>query len=78
MTKLVFFILFSATAAPSVRAGDARDALRDMMDFCDQFVIRDPDHGIRLGYRHDCVIYDRDDDRGVPWRNGRSFPRFES
>jgi hypothetical protein len=68
MTKLVLFILLSATAATSVRAGDARDSLQDVMDFCNQFVIRDPDRGIRLGYHHDCHINDRDDDRGVPWR----------
>jgi hypothetical protein len=68
MTKLVLLIVLSATVAPSVRAGDARDSLRDVMDFCNQFVIRDPDPGIRLGYHHDCHINDRDDDRGVPWR----------
>jgi hypothetical protein len=68
MTKLVLFILLSATAVPCVQAGDARDSLQDVMDFCNQFVIRDPDPNIRLDYHHDCHINDRDDDRGAPWR----------
>jgi hypothetical protein len=38
------------------------------MDFCNQFVIKDPDpyleRGIRLDHHHDCYINDRDD----PWR----------
>jgi hypothetical protein len=56
-----FFSLLSATAAPSVQAGDTKDSLRDVMDFCNQFVINDPNHGIRLDYRRDCDIYGRDD-----------------
>jgi hypothetical protein len=31
MTKLVLFILLSATAVPCVQAGDARDSLQDVM-----------------------------------------------
>ncbi len=67
MTKLILFIVLSATAAHSVRAGDVRDSRQDVMDFCNQFVIRDPDPGIRLGYGHDCLINDRDDDLSGPW-----------
>jgi hypothetical protein len=67
MTKLILFILLSATTAPSLQAGDAKASRQDAMDFCNQFVIRDPDPGIRLGYHRDCHINDRDDDRGVPW-----------
>jgi hypothetical protein len=33
------------------------------MEFCNQFVILDPDPGIRLGHRLDCLD-DQDDDRG--------------
>jgi hypothetical protein len=67
MTKLVLFILLNATAAPCVQAGDARDSQRDVMEFCNQFVIRDPGPGIRLDHHLDCHIDDRDDRRGVPW-----------
>jgi hypothetical protein len=66
MTKLVFFLLLSAASAPSVRAGDTKDPLRDVMDICNQFIINDPDPGIRLDYRNDCDIYDdRDAATGV-------------
>ena len=58
MTKVLFFMLLSAAAAPSVRAGDTKDSLRDVMDICNQFIINDPDPGIRLDYRNDCDIYD--------------------
>jgi hypothetical protein len=64
MTRLVFFILLGATAAPAVQAGDSRDSRRDAMDFCNQFVINDPDPGFRFDYHHDCTAFDRDD----PWR----------
>jgi hypothetical protein len=64
MTKLVLFILLSATATPA-QARDTRNSLRDIMDFCNQFVIKDPDpyleRGIRLDHHHDCYINDRDD-----------------
>jgi hypothetical protein len=45
MTKLILFILLGATASPSVQAGDVKDSRQDVMDFCNQFVIRDPDPG---------------------------------
>jgi hypothetical protein len=65
MTKLIFLLLLSATVPTPAQAGDTRDSLRDVMDFCNQFVIRDPDpyleRGVRLDYRHDCHINDRDD-----------------
>jgi hypothetical protein len=64
MTKLFLFILLSATA---VQAGDTKDSLRDVMDFCNQFVIRDPDRGIHLDHHLDCHIHDRSDDWGAPW-----------
>ncbi len=68
MTKFVFFLLLGATAPPTAQAGDTRDSLRDVADFCNQFVIRDPDpyleRGVRLGLHRDCLVDDRDD----PWR----------
>jgi hypothetical protein len=55
MIKLAFFMLLNATAAP-ILAGDKKDSLRDVMDICNQFVINDPDPGIRLGHHGDCEI----------------------
>jgi hypothetical protein len=61
MTKVVFFMLLGAAAAPSVRAGDTKDSLRDVMDICNQFIINDPDPGFRPHYHNDCHIYDDSD-----------------
>jgi hypothetical protein len=61
MTKLILFILLSATTAPSVQADDAKAPRQDAMDFCNQFVIRDPDPGIRLGNHLDCLRDDWDE-----------------
>jgi hypothetical protein len=59
MIKLALFVVLSTTAAHSVQAGDTKDSLQDIMDFCNQFVIRDPDSGIRLDYHHyDCFFHD--------------------
>ena len=68
MTKLILFILLSATTTPSVQAGDAKASRQNAMDFCNQFVIRDPDPGIRLGNQLDCYMDDWDDIRSTPWR----------
>jgi hypothetical protein len=66
MTKVVLFMLLGAAAVPSVRAGDTKDSLRDVMDICHQFIINDPDPGIRLDYHNDCDVYDdRDAATGV-------------
>jgi hypothetical protein len=61
MTKVVFFTLLSVAAAPSVRAGDTKDSLRDVTDICNQFIINDPDPGFRLHYHNDCHICDDSD-----------------
>jgi hypothetical protein len=66
MTKLILFLLLSATTP--VQAGDAKVLRQDAMDFCNQFVIRDPDPGIRLGNHLDCYWDDWDDVRSTPWR----------
>jgi hypothetical protein len=65
MTKLVFLILLSASSAPSVQAGDARDQHREAADFCHQFIINDPDPAVRFDYYRDCFFYDRE---AAPWR----------
>jgi hypothetical protein len=65
MTKFILCILLSAT---TVQAGDTKDSHRDAMEFCKQFVILDPDPGIRLGYRLDCHLDEQDDNRGAHWR----------
>jgi hypothetical protein len=57
MTKLILFILLGATTSPSVQAGDVKDSRQDVMDFCNQFVIRDPDPGFRLGHHRYCLIW---------------------
>jgi hypothetical protein len=51
MTKLV--CLLDAAAAPSMHAGDAKDARRDVLDVCDQLVINEPDQEIRFGFSRD-------------------------
>jgi hypothetical protein len=65
MAKLILCILLGAT---TVQAGDTRDFHREAMEFCKQFVILDPDPGIRLGYRLDCHLDDQDDIRGAHGR----------
>jgi hypothetical protein len=60
MTKLILFLLLIVVGAPSVQAGDTKDSLRHSIEFCDQFVIRDPDPRIRLQYRYDCFLNDWD------------------
>jgi hypothetical protein len=59
MTKLALFIFLGA-AAPSVHAGDTKDARRDVFDICNQFVINEPDRSIGFGFARDCILYDPD------------------
>ena len=40
MTRLVLLMFLSTTAAPAVQAGDTRDSRRDVVDVCNQFVIK--------------------------------------
>jgi hypothetical protein len=60
MTKLALFMFLGAAAAPSVHAGDTKDARRDLFDFCNQFVINEPDQPIRFGFSRDCILYEPD------------------
>jgi hypothetical protein len=59
MTKLALFIFLGA-AAPSVHAGDTKDARRDVFDICTQFVINEPDRPIGFGFARDCILHDPD------------------
>jgi hypothetical protein len=63
MTKQVLLIFLIGATATSVLAADWKDSRRDALDFCRQFVIRDPDPEIRLGHFRDCVLQDQ----GDPW-----------
>jgi len=65
MMKVILFILLNATTSPSVQAGDAKYFRQDVVDFCNQFVIRDPDPGFRLGHHRDCYMDDWDDNRDL-------------
>jgi hypothetical protein len=60
MTKLALFMFLGAAAAPTVHAGDTKDARRDVFEFCNQFVINEPDQSIRFGFSRDCILYDPD------------------
>jgi hypothetical protein len=60
MTKLALFMFLGAAAAPSVHAGDVKDARRDVFDVCNQFVINEPDQSLRFGFSRDCILYDPD------------------
>jgi hypothetical protein len=60
MTKFALFIFLSAASAPSVHAGDTKDARRDVFDVCNQFVINEPDQPISFGFTRDCILYDPD------------------
>jgi hypothetical protein len=60
MTKLALLIFLAAAAAPSLHAKDTIDARRDVFDFCNQFVINEPDRPIRFGFSRDCILYDPD------------------
>jgi hypothetical protein len=59
MTKLALFIFLGA-AAPSVHAGDTKDARRDAFDVCNQFVINEPGQPISFGFTRDCILHDLD------------------
>jgi hypothetical protein len=67
MTKLALLFFLGAAGAPSVHAGDTKDARRDVFDICDQFVINEPDQPMRFGFGRDCILYDPDS-RVPEWR----------
>ena len=64
MKKLLLFMLLSVSAATSTQAGDSKNSLRDALEFCNQFIITDPNPALRLDYHRDCCINGRD----APWR----------
>jgi hypothetical protein len=60
MTKLALFIFLGAAGAPSVHAGDTKDARRDVFDVRNQFVINEPDRPTSFSFTRDCILYDPD------------------
>ena len=59
--KLVFplLVLSNLVVAPGAVARDAKEALRDHLAFCSQFVIHDPDPRIVVDQMHDCCAFSR-------------------
>ena len=45
--------------APAAVARDAKEALRDHLVFCSQFVIHDPDPRVVPNQMHDCCAFSR-------------------
>jgi hypothetical protein len=52
-------VLSNLVVAPTAVARDAKEALRDHLVFCDQFVIHDPDPRIVPNPVHDCCAFSR-------------------
>ncbi len=60
MTKLILLLFVSATATPPLQAADWKDSRQDILNYCRQFIIRDPDPQIRLGDARNCDLRDTD------------------
>jgi hypothetical protein len=60
MTNIAFLIFIAVAAVASVQAEDLKDSRRDVLGFCNQFVINNPDPEMHFSY-DDCNFYDRDD-----------------
>jgi hypothetical protein len=60
MKGFLLVALLSAVAIPHAQAGNAKNSLRDVMDVCSEFIIRDPHPVTHLDYLHDCFVYDQD------------------
>ena len=52
-------VLSNLVVAPAAVARDAKEALRDHLVFCSQFVIHDPDPRILFNYMRDCCAFSR-------------------
>ena len=52
-------VLSSLVGAPAAVARDAKEALRDRLDFCSQFVIHDPGPRAVLNQTRDCCAFSR-------------------
>lgn len=57
---VALLVLSSCVVASAAIAGDARDALRDRLSICRQFLIHDPDPRFALDLMRDCCAYDWD------------------
>jgi hypothetical protein len=55
-------VLSYLVVAPAAVAGDAKEALRDHLAFCSQFVIHDPDPRVVLNQMRDCCAFSRNID----------------
>jgi hypothetical protein len=52
-------VLSNLVVAPLRVARDAKEALRDHLAFCSQFVIHDPDPRVVLNQMRDCCAFSR-------------------
>jgi hypothetical protein len=52
-------VLSNLVVAPAAVARDAKEALRDHLAFCSQFVIHDPDPRVVLNHMRDCCAFNR-------------------
>ena len=52
-------VLSNLVVAPAAAARDAKEALRDHLAFCSQFVIHDPDPRIVPNPARDCCAFSR-------------------
>jgi hypothetical protein len=52
-------VLSNLLVAPAVVARDAKEALRDHLVFCSQFVIHDPDPRVVPNQMRDCCAFSR-------------------
>jgi hypothetical protein len=50
-------ILSNLIVASAAVARDSKDALRDNLAFCSQFVIHDPDPSVVLNHMRDCCAF---------------------
>ena len=57
MKIIVPLLMLSSIIGPHAMAGDSREALRNTLTICNQFVIRDPEPGPPLNDLRDCCIF---------------------
>jgi hypothetical protein len=57
--KVVIPLLVLSNLVGAAVARDAKEALRDRLEFCSQFVIHDPDPRVVLSQMRDCCAFSR-------------------
>jgi hypothetical protein len=58
MKVVIFLLMFiNSIVAPAAVAKDAKEALRDHLTFCGQFVIHDPDPRVVLSQMRHCCAF---------------------